>query len=147
MLLKCFTQYARKFGKSSSGHRTGKGQVLFQLQRRAIPKNVQTTIQLCSFHVSKAMLNILLGRFQQYLNWKLPDDLEKAEEPEVKLSTSLDHGKSKRIPENIYFCFVDYAKASDYGSQQTVENSLRDGNTSPPHLSPEKPICRSRNSS
>ena len=41
-------------------------------------------------------------------------DLEKAEEPEIKLPTSLNHRKSKRIPENnIYFCFIDYAKAFD----------------------------------
>ena len=39
--------------------------------------------------------------------------LEKAEEPEIKLPTSLDHGKIKRLPENIYFCFIDYAKAFD----------------------------------
>ena len=42
MLLKCYTQYASKFGKLSSGHRTGKGQFSFQSQRRAMPKNVQT---------------------------------------------------------------------------------------------------------
>ena len=40
-------------------------------------------------------------------------DLEKAEEPETKLPTSLDYRKSKRVPENIYFCFIDYAKAFD----------------------------------
>ena len=40
--------------------------------------------------------------------------LEKTEEPEIKWLTSLDHRKSKRIPEkNIYFCFIDYAKAFD----------------------------------
>ena len=40
--------------------------------------------------------------------------LEKAEEPEIKLPHLLDHGKSKRVPEkNIYFCFIDYAKAFD----------------------------------
>ena len=44
MLLKCYTQYASKFGKFSNGHRTGKGQFLFQFQRKAMPKNVQTTI-------------------------------------------------------------------------------------------------------
>ena len=42
--------YASKFGKLSSGHRTGKGQFSFQAQRRAVPKNVQTTRQLHSFH-------------------------------------------------------------------------------------------------
>ena len=46
MLLKCCTQYASKFGKLSSGHRTGKGQFSFQSQRKAMPKNAQTTTQL-----------------------------------------------------------------------------------------------------
>ena len=42
--------YASKFGKLSSGHRTGKGQFSFQSQRKAIPKNAQTTAQLHSSH-------------------------------------------------------------------------------------------------
>ena len=40
-----------KLGKLSSGHRTGKGQFSFQSQRKAMPKNVQTTTQLCSSHM------------------------------------------------------------------------------------------------
>ena len=40
--------------------------------------------------------------------------LEKAEEPEIKVPTSAGSGESKRVPEkNIYFCFIDYAKAFD----------------------------------
>ena len=50
MLWKCCTQYAGKFGKLSSGHRTGKGQFSFQSQRQAMPKNAQTTAQLHSSH-------------------------------------------------------------------------------------------------
>ena len=50
MLWKCCTQYANKFGKLSSGHRTGKGQFSFQSQRNAMPKNAQTTTQLHSSH-------------------------------------------------------------------------------------------------
>ena len=50
MLWKCCTQYARKFGKLSSGHRTGKGQFSFQSQRKAMPKKAQTTAQLHSSH-------------------------------------------------------------------------------------------------
>ena len=50
-LLKCCTQYASKFGKLSSGHRTGKGQFSFQSQRKAMPNNVQTTAQLHSLHM------------------------------------------------------------------------------------------------
>ena len=48
--LKGYTQYTSKFGKLSSGHRTGKGQSSFQSQRKAMPKNAQTTTQLYSSH-------------------------------------------------------------------------------------------------
>ena len=51
VLLKCWTQYANKFGKPSSGHRTGKGWFSSQSQRKAMPKNAQTTTQLYSFHL------------------------------------------------------------------------------------------------
>ena len=44
-------KYVSKFGKLSSGHRTGKGQFSFQSQRRAMPKNVQTTTQLQASHM------------------------------------------------------------------------------------------------
>ena len=50
MLLRCCTQYASKIGKLSSGHRTGKGQLSFQSQRKAMPKNVQIPEQLHSSH-------------------------------------------------------------------------------------------------
>ena len=46
--IKCSIQYLSKFGKLSSDHRTGKGQFSFQSQRKAMPKNVQTTAQLHS---------------------------------------------------------------------------------------------------
>ena len=48
--MKFSTQYASKFGKLSSGYRTGKGQLSFQSQRKAMPKNAQTTTQLNSSH-------------------------------------------------------------------------------------------------
>ena len=88
MLWKRHTQYASKFGKLSSGHRTGKGQFSFQSQR-----NTQTTAQLHSSH----MLKILRARLQQCMNHGLPDVkavLVKAEEPEIKLPTST--GSSKK---------------------------------------------------
>ena len=48
--VRCCTQYASKVEKLSSGHRTGKGQFSFQSQRKAMPKNVQTTTELTSSH-------------------------------------------------------------------------------------------------
>ena len=118
MLLKCCTQYASKFGKLSSGHRTGKGQFSFQSQRKAMPHNVQNTAQLHSSHMlakscskfSKPDFNSMWTvNFQMF---KL--DLGKAEEPEIKLSTSAGSSKKAReFQKNIYFCFIDYAKAFD----------------------------------
>ena len=58
-----------------------------------MPKNTQTTAQLHSSHASKVMLKILQARFQQHVNRELPDvqlDLEKAEDPEIKLPTSAE---------------------------------------------------------
>ena len=72
MLFKCCAQYASKFGKLNSGHRTGKGQFSFQSQRKAMPKNVQTTAQLHSSH-TLVMLKILQVRPQQYVKQELPD--------------------------------------------------------------------------
>ena len=87
-LWKCCTHYTSKFGKLSSGHRTGKGQVSFQSQRKAMPKNAQTTSQLHSSHTSKVMLKIIQARLQQYVNLQMFKlDLEKVEKPEIKLPT------------------------------------------------------------
>ena len=74
MLWKCCTQYASKFGKHSSGHRTEKGQFSFQSQRKAVPKRMCKLPHhwtLCS-HASKVMLKILQARLQQYVNRELP---------------------------------------------------------------------------
>ena len=96
MLWKSWGQYASKFGKLSSGHRTGKGQFSFQSQRKAMSN--YCTIALIS-HASKVMLKILQARLQQYVNnQEFPDvqaGLWKAEEPEIKLSTSVGSPKKQ----------------------------------------------------
>ena len=89
--LKCCIQYASKLGKLNTGYKTGKDQFSFQSQRRTMPKNVQTTVQLCSFCMlvwlcSKSFKigfsNILTMNFQMY---KM--DLGKAEQSKIKLTT------------------------------------------------------------
>ena len=93
MLLKCYTQYANKFGKLKSGHRNGKDQVSFQSQRKAMPKNVQTTAQLHSFHMlvrscSKSFkLDFNSMGTENFQMYKL--DLEKAEEPRIKFTSRM----------------------------------------------------------
>ena len=74
--------------------------------------------------------------------------LEKAEEPEIKLHTSAGSWKKQESSrKNIYFCFIDYAKAFDCVSHNKLENSERDGNTRPPDVPLEKPVCRSESNS
>ena len=70
-------------------------------------------------------------------------DLEKAEEPEIKLPTSTGSSKKQEFQKNIYFCFIDCAKAFDCVIHNKLENYLRNGNTRPSDLSPEKSVCKS----
>ena len=153
MLWKCCSQYASKFGKLSSG----KGQLSFQSQKRAIAKKGQCqrmfnsllcTIALIS-HASKVMPKIIQARLQQYVNFQtFKLDLEKAEEPEIKLPTSAGWSKSKTIPEKRLFLLYWLCQSLWLcWSQQAVENSERDGNSRAPDLPPEKSVCRSRSNS
>ena len=98
-------------------------------------------------HASKIMLKIIQARLRQYVNRELPDvqeDLEKAKEPEIKYS--LDHWKSKSVPEK-HLLYLLHQSLWLCGSQQTVENSERDGNTRPPDLPLENSVCRLRSNS
>ena len=73
MLWKYYTQYANKFEKLSSGHRTGKGQFI-PIPKKGNAKECSNyrTIALI-LHASKVMLNILQASLQQYVNRELPD--------------------------------------------------------------------------
>ena len=97
------------------------------------------------------MLKIVQARLQQYVNRELPD---------VQAGFRKGRGtrdqianicwillKAKEFQKNIYFCFIDYATAFDCVDHKKLENSERDGNTRPPDLPLEKPICRSGNNS
>ena len=86
-------------------------------QKRAMPKNVQTTAQLHSSHTlakycSKfSNLGFNSTWTENFQMFKL--ELEKAEEPEINCPYPLKHRKSKEITKIIYFCFIDYVKAFD----------------------------------
>ena len=82
------------------------------------------------------------------MNFQMPKlDLAKAEEPEIKLPTTNGSSeKARGFQKNTYFCFIDYLKtfdSVDHKHENSVENSERDGNTRPPDLPLEKPVCRS----
>ena len=108
------------------------------------------TISLIS-HASKVMLKILQARLQPYVNHELPDiqpGFRKGRGTRDQIvNIRWIINKAREFQENIYFCFIDYAKAFDYVDHNKLENSERDGNTRPPDLPLEKPICRSGSNS
>ena len=127
MLWKCCTQYASKFQKLSSSHRTGQGQFSFQSQRKEMPKNAQTTKQLHSSHTlvkscskfsKPGFSNMWTVNFQMF---KLV--LEKARNQRSNCQHPLDHGKSKSSRKTSISALLTNQSLWLWGSQQTVENS------------------------
>ena len=108
------------------------------------------TIALIS-HASKVMLKILQARLQQYVNRELPDveaGFRKGRGTRDQIANICwVIERAREFQKNIYFCFNDYAKAFDCVDHNKLWKILRDGNTRPPDLSPEKSVCRSRSNS
>ena len=97
------------------------------------------------------MLKILQARLQQYMNRELPDvqaGFRKGRGTRNQIANI--HWiikKARKFQKNIHSCFIDYAKAFDCVDHNKLENSERDGNTRPPNLPLEKPVCRSGSNS
>ena len=93
------------------------------------------------------MLKILQAMLQQYVNHEYPDvqaGFRKSwgTRDQIAIICWIIE-KATEFQKNIYFCFIDYAKGFDCVDHNKLENSERDGNTRPPDLPLEKPICRS----
>ena len=153
MLWKCCTQYASKFGKLSSGHRTfWKRSVFISIPKEGNAKecsNYHTTALIS--RASQVMLKILQARLQQYVNCELPDvhaGFRKSRGTRDQIANICwIMEKAREFQKNIYFCFIEYAKAFDCVDHNKLENSERDGNTRPPDLPLEKFVCRSGSNS
>ena len=102
------------------------------------------TIELIS-HASKVMFKILQARLQHYVKQELPDvqgGFGKGRGTRDQIANTHSIIEKAREFQKIYFCFIDNAKAFDWITKwKTLK---RDGNTRPPYLFPEKPVCRSR---
>ena len=89
-------------------------------------------------HASKVILKILQARLQQYVNRELPDaqpGFRKGRGTRDQIANiCCIIEKARQFQKNIYFCFIDYAKAFDCVDHKKLENSERDGNTRPPNL-------------
>ena len=97
------------------------------------------------------MLKILQAKLQQYVNQERPDvQAEFRKGRGTKDQIANIHWvikKAREFQKNINFCVIDYAKAFDCVDHNKLWKILRDGNTRPPDLPPEKPVCRSRSNS
>ena len=103
-----------------------------------------STIALIS-NASKGLLKILQARLQQYVNRELPDvqaGFRKGRGTRNQIANiRWIIEKEREFQKNINFCFIDYAKAFDCVDHNKLENFEGDGNTRPPDLPLEKPIC------
>ena len=96
------------------------------------------------------MFKILQARFQQYMNHEFPGVQAGFRKGRKSIAQSADIywiiKKAREFQKNIYFCFIDYAKAFDYVDHKKLEYSERDGNRRPLDLPLEKSVCRSGSS-
>ena len=89
------------------------------------------------------MLKILQARLQQYVNCELPDvqaGFRKGRGTRDQIANICWIKTAREFQKNIYFCFIDYAKAFGCVDHNKLENSEKDGNTRPPDLPLEKLI-------
>ena len=134
MLLKCCIQYASKFGKHKCPQ-DWKRSVFIQISKKGKAQECSNycTIALIS-HTSKATLKILQARIQQYVNWELQGVLagiRKGRGTRDQIANiCCIIVKAREFQENIYFCFIDYAKAFDCVDHNKLCKILREMGTS-----------------
>ena len=148
MLWRCCTQYASKFGKTQQWPQDWKRSVFIPIPKKGNAKERSNyhTIALIS-QASKIMLKILQVRLQQYMNHEIPDvqgRFRKVRGTRDRIANIRWIEKAREFQKNIYFCFIDYAKAFDCVDHNQLWKILRDGNIRSPYLPPEKSVWRSR---
>ena len=151
MLWKCCTQYASKLGKLQ-WPQDWKRSVFIPIPKKGNAKECSNycTIALIS-HTSKLMLKILQARLKQYMNRELPDvqaGFRKGRgtrDQIVNIRWIIE--KARVLEKHLLLLYWLCQSLWLCGSQETVENSSRDGNTRPPDMPLEKSVCRSGSNS
>ena len=130
MLWKCCPQYASKFGKLK-WPQDWKRSVFIPIPKKGNTKECSNycTIALIS-HTSKVMLKILQARLQQYATWELSDvqaGFRKGRETRDQIANiHCIIEKTREFHKNIYFCFIDCAKAFDYVDHNKLWKILKE---------------------
>ena len=137
MLSKCCTQYVSKFGKLNSSHRIGKVSFHSNLKERQCQKcSNYHTIALIS-HANKVMLKILQTRLEQCMNHELRSvqaGFRKGRGTSDQIANIWwIMEKSREFQKNIYFCFLDYARAFDCVNHNKLWKILKEMGV-PDHL-------------
>ena len=125
------THYVSKYGRPSSGHRTGKGQTSSQSPRRVVPKNVLTIRQLHSFPllVWSCLKSCMLS---SSIMWTEKFQVAQAgfrKGRGTRAQTANIHWiieKAREFQKNTYLCFIDCAKAFDCVDHDKVWKALRE---------------------
>ena len=117
-----------------------------------MPKNAQTTSQLHSSHASQVMLKILQARLQQYVNHEIPDvqagfrKCRGTRDQIANICWIIE--KVREFQKNIYFCFIDYAKAFDCVYHNKLWKILKEMGIPDDLIVPlEKSVCKSGSNS
>ena len=152
MLLKVLHSICQQIWKTQQWTQDWKRSVFIPIPKKgsAIECSNYHTIALIS-HASRVMLKILQARLQQYMNHELPDaqgGFRKGRGTRDQIANICWIIEKARVPKK-HLLLLYWLRQSLWlcGSEQTVENSKRDGNTRPPYLPPEESVSRSRSNS
>ena len=151
-IVKVLHSICEEIWNTQHGHSTGKGQFSFWSQSRGLPVNIQTSIQLHSFHMLASLCSksfkvgfssVWARNFQMY---KL--DLEKAQEPEIKLPVSVKSQKKQRNSRKTSTsASLTMLKPLTVWITTNCGKFLKRWEYKTTYLSPDKPVCRSRSNS
>ena len=140
--MKVLHSICKQIWKNHKWPQVWKRSVFIPVPKKTMPKNAQITTQLHSSHTLAKECSKFQARLQQYVNRELPDvqaGFRKGRGTRDQLANiRWIIKKAREFQKNIYFCFIDYAKAFDCVDHNNLENCERDGNTRPPDLPPEK---------
>ena len=153
MLLNCCNSICQQIWKIQQWPQGWKRSVFIPIPKNGNAKECSNyhTIAFISY-ASKVMLKILQDALQKYVNWEIPDEqagFRKGRGTRDQIANILWIIKKARQFQEKYLLLLYWQFQSLWlcGSQQTVENSERDGNTRLPDLPPEKSVCRSGSNS
>ena len=152
MLVKHCTQYAGKSEKIQQWPQDWKMSAFILIPKKGNAKECSYyhAIALIS-HTSQILLIILPARLQEYVNQEFSDVQagywkgRGTRKQVANIHWIME--KAREFQKNFHFCFIDYAKAFDCVDHNNLWKILRDGNTRPPYLPPEKSVCGSRSNS